>query len=53
MSDEQLHAKADGCLLDACRVCTGCAHNGPCRGVVRCPTDGVVRACRHAEGVER
>jgi hypothetical protein len=38
------------CPLDACKVCTGCAHQGarPCAGTVRCPTTGEVSTCRYA-----
>lgn len=41
------------CALDACRVCTGCAHSRPdlCRGTVTCPTDGRTRPCRYAPAV--
>ena len=35
------------CTLDACRVCTGCAHSnhGACRTTVLCPTTGAVSRC--------
>jgi hypothetical protein len=35
------------CTLEACRLCTACAHShhDACRKRVTCPTDGLSRLC--------
>lgn len=46
----RLEAATHACDLDACHVCTGCAHGryADCRLSVKCPTTGRTNACRYA-----